>query len=149
MKISIFIVTLSFLWINACSKELNTEFGQGRVKFNQQKLSIDVEVAKTKQQREVGLMNRTQLAPDQGMLFVFDRNEIQRMWMKDTFIALDILFISSQGKIVSVHKALQPCHQSPCKIYHSIYNAVYMLEINAGIIERENIRAGQKLELYF
>ena len=124
------------------------KFGNGRVVFSEQDLTIEVEVGTTSMQRAIGLMHREYMAANRGMLFVFEQEAIQRVWMKDTLIPLDILFISSQGEIVSILKNVVPCIKSPCDIYKSEGSAKYMLEINAWMSDRENIKTGQKL-LFF
>ena len=108
---------------------------------------ISVEIADTEALRIVGLMYRKQLQDDQGMLFVHRDQAIRRVWMKNTLIPLDILFLSSDGKILSMLRAVEPCRQDPCPIFDSSYQAQYMLEVNAGFIDIHKIKTGQKLLL--
>ena len=63
---------------------------------------ICVEVAKTPEEREHGLMGRSHLGTDEGMLFVFDKEDYHSFWMKDTRIPLSIAFIDKEGRIVSI-----------------------------------------------
>jgi uncharacterized membrane protein (UPF0127 family) len=92
-------------------------------------------------------MFRDSLAQEKGMLFVFEHELIQRVWMKNTLIPLDIVFISMQGKIVSILKGLQPCVMDPCDIYRPTEKAMYMLEISAGVIDNKGIAVGQMLKI--
>ncbi|MFW5443250.1 MAG: DUF192 domain-containing protein [Methylococcaceae bacterium] len=148
MKKYVYLLLFVFVVTNSHAKEQKLEkFGHGTVVFPKQNLSMDVEIARTKVQRALGLMHRTYLTAESGMLFVFEQNGIQRIWMKSTLIPLDILFVSTQGRIVSMIKNLQPCRRAPCNIYGSIESAKYMLEVNAGIIDGKQIEIGQKLKI--
>lgn len=140
----IFILMMSYGW----AEQQYKKFSHGKIVFATQKLAINVEVAVTKMQRAIGLMFREYLPEKEGMLFIFEQETIQKIWMRDTLIPLDILFISEQGKIVSMIKSLQPCTEESCDIYYSTENAKYMLEINEGMIEKNKIKTGQRL-LFF
>ncbi len=67
-----------------------------------------VEVARTQTEQEHGLMDRTELAADQGMLFLFPETKVEWMWMKDTHISLDMLFIDAGGRIVYIAERTVP-----------------------------------------
>ena len=147
-NISIFFVIFFVIFLimtNAYAIEQYIKSGYGKVVFFEQRLTIEVELATTKKQRATGLMFRDYLAPDKGMLFVFEEETIQKVWMKDTLISLDIVFVSSEGEIVSIIKGLQPCTKKTCDIYDSTKSAKYMLEINAGVVDCNNIGIGQML----
>lgn len=106
---------------------------------------LEVEIADSQELRARGLMHRTNLPPNQGMLFVFPDQAIRAVWMKNTLLALDVLFLAADGSIVSMLHNLPPCKQDPCPTYSSSANAQYMLEVNAGFIERHNLKTGQDL----
>ena len=129
------------------SKAQEVHFSHSKILFIKQKLLLNVEIAKTEKQREIGLMGRNKLALDNGMLFIFEKQGIQRVWMKNTLIPLDVIFLSAQGKIVSFFKKLQPCKSGNCPIYDSVENAKLMLEVNAGMIDKENIKKGDFINL--
>ncbi len=81
------------------------------------------------------------------MLFVFSAERVQRFWMKNTFIPLDILFISTDFKIVSMVTHVPPCKRDPCPVYRSQKSVIYMLEVNAGFVEKHQIKAGGTVEI--
>ena len=136
---------LSIFMMNALSAEpQDITFGHGKVKFVGQSKTINVEVAITKAQINRGLMYRESLDQESGMLFINDQQEILKVWMKNTLIPLDIVFISQQGAIVGFINALQPCVQVPCEIYDSPEPAKYMLELNIGMILNKNLKIGGK-----
>lgn len=109
-----------------------------------QKITINgvplaIEIAQTDDARERGLMFREKLPQDQGMLFVFPAAEIQSFWMRNTFIPLDIAFISNDGVIVDIQQ-MKPVDESV--LYTSSAPALYALEVNAGWFERHGIAIG-------
>ena len=67
--------------------------------------------------------------------------------MKNTLIPLDVLFLSNNGKVISMLHDLQPCIQEPCPIFTSMDKAQYMLEVTAGFIDKHRIEVGQTLIL--
>lgn len=121
--------------------------GKGRLIFEKQQQSIDLEVAMTEAAKARGLMFREALAENSGMLFVHPKEEVQGVWMKNTKIPLDILFLSSQGKIVTILQNVQPCVTEACGVYNSHVKALYMLEVNAGTVERLGITQGDRVSI--
>lgn len=95
-----------------------------------------VELAKTNTERETGLMNRKELANDSGMLFIFEKEEIYPFWMKNTLIPLDIIWIGSNNKIVFIKENAQPCGLDYCPLINPGISAKYVLEINAGLVQK-------------
>lgn len=73
-----------------------------------QRLAVDVELARTEAERRQGLMDRPSLAPEAGMLFLFDETSVHGFWMKNTLIPLDMLFVDAAGCVVTVHERAQP-----------------------------------------
>ena len=116
---------------------------KARVTFIKQQVVMEVEIAKTEQARQYGLMNRTQLDSNSGMLFVYSDEALRGVWMKNTLLPLDVLFINRDGRIVSIAQNLQPCKIERCPVTDSQGIAQYMLEVNAGFIDRHNIQLGQ------
>ncbi len=128
---------------SADDDELATKYAELRIE--EKKLNILVEVAETETQRAQGLMFRRFLPPQYGMLFVYEKMQLLTVWMKNTFIAIDVIFISDQGQIVSMARNLKPCQKKPCEIYKSSQKARYMLEVNAGFIDQQGVALGQRI----
>jgi len=108
-----------------------------------------VELAKTAVEREKGLMYRTFLAENNGMLFIFEKEAIYTFWMKNTLIPLDMIWLDSSGKVVFVSLNNQPCLSSDCPPINPRVLAKYILEINAGIVEELGIKTGESMEFSF
>ena len=87
-----------------------------------------VELADTLEQRRRGLMFRTELAKDKGMLFSYDQESLHSIWMKNTKIPLDVVWISKDLRIVD-KQTLYPCTSEPCPIFRPAQQAQFILEI--------------------
>lgn len=109
---------------------------------------IHLEVAITPEDQQRGLMGRTGLASDAGMLFVFDTPRRLGFWMKDTLIPLDVVFIDSTKKIVDI-QTMPPCPAEVelCPNYTAKEPALYALEINGGAAEKMGLKVGDQLQL--
>ncbi|MFH0770593.1 MAG: DUF192 domain-containing protein [Candidatus Peregrinibacteria bacterium] len=107
---------------------------------------IHAEIAETPADQEQGLMNRTALADDAGMLFVFPSPSIVSFWMKDTLIPLDILFFDAEDRFAG-SQTMQPCpaEEEQCPAIRSAEAVTAALEVNAGFVERNKIGAGWKI----
>ncbi|MBU0487070.1 MAG: DUF192 domain-containing protein [Bacteroidetes bacterium] len=100
---------------------------------------IRIAEAKTEVERNQGLMYRTSMPEDAGMLFYFDRSEIQGFWMKNTLIPLDIIFLNAGKEIVKIHKYAQPGSEESLS---SEKPAMYVVEVNAGFCDKHGITEG-------
>ena len=106
---------------------------------------VQAELADTPQKRAQGLMFRERLAPDAGMLFRFEDAGEWSFWMKNTRLALDILWIGPDKKIVYIEENVPTCRQDPCPEYKPGQEALYALELPAGSVKREKLAKGMKL----
>lgn len=97
--------------------------------------------------RERGLMNRMSLAADHSMLFIFVDDEPRAFWMKNTLIALDILYFDKERNLVSMQLNAQPCRADPCAIYPSDGSARYVLEVPAGTAGKLGLKLGEALSI--
>jgi len=105
--------------------------------------AIEVEVAATPKEREIGLMNRESLADDTGMIFDFRESRPVSMWMKNTLIPLDMLFIDKTGTIVRIARNAKP---HSLETIPSGKPVRYVLEINGGAAAGYGAKAGDRLE---
>ncbi len=102
-------------------------------------VTVYVEVADTPDTQTRGLMYRNQLAPDAGMIFLFDREQNQSFWMKNTPLPLDMIFISRDGRIVGIHANAEPFSLKPISV-GAPSRAV--LEVNAGFAAAHGLAPG-------
>ncbi|MBK9495378.1 MAG: DUF192 domain-containing protein [Aquimonas sp.] len=97
--------------------------------------------------RQEGLMHRQSMPLDHGMLFVFSDEQPRAFWMKNTLIALDIIYADRHGRIVKVLRDVPPCRSASCPSYPSDAPAKFTLELNAGSSVRHGIEVGAILTL--
>ena len=102
-----------------------------------------LEVAADHESRTKGLMQRDSLAEGTGMIFVFPDEELRGFWMKNTRIPLDIIYVNSQGAVVSTHTMVPYSLKST----PSASPAKYAIELNAGEVAKNGVKAGDKLEI--
>jgi len=105
--------------------------------------TIDIEIADDDYQRETGLMHRSSLKESQGMLFVFDQEEQRGFYMKNTLIALDLIYLNKDGVIVSFAENAKP---EDLTTLPSTVPAQYVLEINGGLSEDWVLEIGDRIE---
>ena len=103
-----------------------------------------LEIADTPEKRKLGLMFRQSLPEDQGMLFKFDETKIQSIWMKNTYISLDLVFLSSTLKVIDVIQNVPILNETSRKIDRP---SRYILELNAGTVAKFGIKSGDSLKL--
>jgi uncharacterized membrane protein (UPF0127 family) len=103
---------------------------------------FSIEIARTPEQLQYGLMFRTKLAADAGMLFVYERPQRISMWMKNTLIPLDMIFIGTDGRIVDIAERRVPHSIEP---YYSAAPALAVLEVNGGTASRLGIKPGDRV----
>ncbi len=103
---------------------------------------FSVEVMRTDEQRARGLMHRRFMAQDRGMLFDFKREEPVSMWMKNTYLSLDMVFIDKSGKVVNIAENTEPLSE---RIIPSAGPVLAVLELNAGTARRIGLKPGDRL----
>ena len=110
-----------------------------------EEVEVRVEIADEPDEQAQGLMNRTALGEDRGMLFVFDSEETLSFWMRNTLIPLSVAYIDSEGRIVDIQK-MEPLDDEPPQ-YVSAEPAQYALEVNQGFFEERGVEVGNTTEL--
>lgn len=106
---------------------------------------IQVELARTAGEQKRGLMYRRELGTDRGMLFLFGEETPRSFWMKNTYVELDIIFLSSAWKIVSITHRAVPLSETSRP---SIHPARYVLEVNGGLAKNWGLTEGDTLEIH-
>jgi uncharacterized membrane protein (UPF0127 family) len=117
------------------TEPLVLETGSGKHTFT-------VEVAKTDAARTMGLMYRRSMPADAGMLFVYDKPQAIFMWMKNTFIPLDMVFIKPDGRVHSIARDTEPFSEAPVG---SGGEVIAVLELNAGTAARIGLSVGDRV----
>lgn len=144
---------LCFILFFASCKEDKKAIKQTEVTFKKEgelnifksdstKVTLDIEIADTDYDIQTGLMYRDSMKDNQGMLFVFDDEEPRFFYMKNTQIPLDLIFIDEVEKIVSFQKNAQPFNE---RSLPSNAPAKYVLEVNAGLVDRWQLSVGDSL----
>ena len=100
-----------------------------------------LEIAKTQDQRQLGLMFRPNLGSKNGMVFVYPDSMRHRIWMKNTKIPLTVLWIDEVGEVLEIQR-LEPCRQDPCESYGVNRPSKYIIELNDQL---HHIKAGDKI----
>ena len=103
-------------------------------------ICFNIELAKTQEERQRGLMHRQSLDENSGMFFIFDNEDLHSFWMKNTLVPLDIIWINKENKIVHIEHNVPPCIADPCSSYTPKEKAIYVLEVNGGLAEEYNFR---------
>ena len=111
-------------------------------KDNKPVVTIDLEIADTDFDRQLGLMKRKSMEENQGMLFIFPDEEMKSFWMRNTFISLDMIFVNRQREIVTIHKNTRVLSDQS---YPSSKPAIYVVEVVAGFTNKFNIKEGDKI----
>ena len=106
-------------------------------------VTLYVEIADTPDKQETGLMNRTAMAEDQGMLFAFEGQTTVPFWMKDTLLPLSIAFIADTGRIVDIQD-MQP---QDLTLHNPAAPYSYAIEVNQGYFRRHAIAVGDHVTL--
>ena len=113
------------------------------------KTCIDVEVARTRESQMKGLMFRLDLAKNHGMLFVFSDLDRHQFWMGNTYISLDIIWLSRDRKVLDIQENASPCMDFPCQKYSTDYFSQYALEVPAGTVARTGLKRRDYVEFRF
>jgi uncharacterized membrane protein (UPF0127 family) len=110
-----------------------------------EEVEVRVEVADDLAEQAKGLMDRTTLGENRGMLFVYPEERVLSFWMKNTLIPLSIAFIDSERRIIDIQD-MKPLDDEPPH-YVSAEPAQYALEVNQGFFEERDVRVGNRVEL--
>jgi uncharacterized membrane protein (UPF0127 family) len=125
---------------------LLADFGRGRAIIETRTAChlLDLWFALTPEQRSQGLMNIRELGEYEGMLFVSRQPAMLRMWMKNTYVSLDMLFIRGDGRIESIAARTSPFSEATIS---SDGEVTAVLELNGGFAERHGVARGDRFEV--
>lgn len=127
---------LAVLLVASCSKESTSDL---TIVTDDGEVSYTVENAQTNAELEQGLMFRESLAPNAGMIFDLSKAENAVMWMKNTKIPLDMIFIDQDGTIAWIYENAEP---ESTNLIISPLPATAVLEVNGGDVQKHNIKIG-------
>lgn len=141
---------LYFIFLHGCNQGNNPDEEymfkkNGELTFNNPSgtlITIDIQIARTEFDRQLGLMFRKSMNENQGMLFIFPDNRVRSFWMRNTEIPLDIIFVDSTKTILNIARNTTPYSDNS---YSSTGPAKYVVEVNGGFTDRHNIAPGDKI----
>ena len=132
---------LSVLFSVAALAQDQTQLNLPRVKLQAGMYQIDAQLAQTPDQRQIGLMYRSDMPQHEGMLFIFEQPSEQCFWMKNTLLPLTAAFVADDGTIVNLADMKPQTTDSHC----SAKPVRFVLEMNQGWFAKKAIKAGYKL----
>lgn len=150
-KVSILILALS---LSSCteSKDLSTSSRNRTLSFTETVTfltaqgdsisTVDVAIADSEQETQLGLMFVNELNEDQGMLFVFGESSPRSFWMANTPLPLDIIFVNSEYEIVRIHRNTTPYSRDS---FSTDTPAQYVVEVNGGYTVKNDIQEGMRI----
>ena len=121
-------------------------------KYHQAKVNVNgfeimADIAMTSSQQEKGLSIKDSLNENEGMLFIFQKDDRYNFWMNGMKFPIDILWLDAAGKVVHIEPNLRPCvSENDCMDYASTQDARYVLETTAGFAERHNVEIGTDID---
>ena len=124
-----------------CVVNPQLQLRQAQIETDSGVIELGVELATTADERQRGLMDRTELGEECGMLFVFEEDRTSGFWMKNTLIPLDIAYIDADARIVSIMRMI-PCEEDPCPTYDPNDAYRYALEVSADSFEAWGVEVG-------
>ncbi len=107
---------------------------------------FELEVAQTPRQKEFGLMYRTFMPLNRGMLFQFNPAQPVKFWMKHCLISLDMIFLR-QGSVVAITAKALPCQKTPCPVYGPDEPVDQVIEVKGGRTAEIGLKVGSKIEI--
>jgi len=148
------ILFFAFSTLQSCQKETKQVVSPPKIEFKHEgnlqlidsigaiKKEIKIEIADNDFEQQTGLMYRKQMDTHKGMLFIFDKIKVRSFYMKNTYIPLDIIYIDTDNVIINIAKNAEPLNETSL---FSDAPAKYVLEINAGLSDKWEIKKGNKI----
>lgn len=132
-------ISIAFNNANADTNKITFQNSSLTIQTKDSEYIFNIEIAITEKERSRGLMYRKELKQTEGMLFLYPEKQIIKMWMKNTLIPLDMIFINNNGKIIDIFKMTIPKDLTPIGPDVKLKG---VLEINGGLTSYLNINKG-------
>ena len=132
-------ISIAFTNANADTNKITFQNSSLTIQTKDSEYIFNIEIAVTEKERSRGLMYRKELKQTEGMLFLYPEKQIIKMWMKNTLIPLDMIFINNRGKIIDIFKMTIPKDLTPIGPDVKLKG---VLEINGGLTSYLNINKG-------
>jgi hypothetical protein len=142
-RIILFLILLPSFLFGFGERAYSQGEGKTSVQLTIKGKKIRVEVARTEEEKSQGLMFRDKLGPDEGMLFIYEREDFLSFWMKNTPLPLSIAFLDHRGKIVD----LQDMEPFNLRTHTSARPALYALEMNKGWFKKNGVKVGDIIQM--
>ncbi len=146
---AVIIGVVGLMTLPSDSKLESVEFPRGTIMVDE--VPIEVQIADDEPRRVRGLMFQDQLPMDQGMIFVFDAPGLYSLWMLNMQFSLDMIWFDHEGKVVHIEKDVPPCQTAleitTCQSVVPEGEALYVLEVTAGFIDKNNITKDSMLTI--
>jgi uncharacterized membrane protein (UPF0127 family) len=147
---AVIIGIVGVLTIPSDSKLAEVKFPRGTIKLDNK--ILDVQIAETDAQRVRGLMFQNRLADDQGMIFVFDQEQVVPIWMLNMQFPLDIIWFDANGNVIHIEKNIPPCKSALETATCTVQNAdgkkaKYVLEVSSGFADKFQITENSKMKI--
>jgi uncharacterized membrane protein (UPF0127 family) len=146
IAVAVFFIVNNFINNNEPEVKYYTFKKEGELTFTDSLgntiFKIDLEIADSEYERQLGLMNRKSMEENQGMLFIFQYERLQSFWMRNTLIPLDMMFVNKDNKIITIHKNTKTLS---AQSYPSTAPAIYVVEVVGGFTDKYNIVIGDKI----
>jgi uncharacterized membrane protein (UPF0127 family) len=143
MKILILLISL-IVFLAVPLSIHSREEGTTRV-CKEETLCVQAAIASSPETRKHGLRYISRLPEDRGILFVLPRFGFTPIWMKDTMVPLDIVWLDRKKKVVTIKPGAQPCVQGQCKHYYPSKKSLYILELPSGLAKKWDLNIGDRL----
>jgi len=121
---------------------------RAEVRFPHDRLFI-AEIADTPERLERGYMFRRDVGEQDAMIFVFPEAGFHPFWMKNTLVALDMIWMDDAFTVIQIEASVPPCKADPCPTYGPLRKARYVLEVRGGVTAHEALRVGDRLRISF